>query len=253
LSEENAQPGNFEEEDETKPLDPLDLTARDIAIFKLAHEHRYIVYSQIREGFWKNRTVSAKTCYKRVERLVRSGFLDKGYSSRKSLDVYFVTAKSFKILQDRGLDSGLMLYEPTEWFDRSIDHDLKVLNLRILFRDLGLDSWTSERVARDRDHLKKVPDGILNIGGKRIAIEFENLGLTKQMVRYQAMLNYYRQHENYVLLFLIIDGDVKDWLVTVMDYDVKRVWITTYRELTQKKGDAVFENKAASFALCEIL
>jgi len=34
---------------------------------------------------------------------------------------------------------------------------------------------------------------------------------------------------------------------------VKRVWITTYRELTQKKGDAVFENKAASFALCEIL
>lgn len=246
------QNGDFEEEDESKLLDPLELTKRDIAIFKLAHEHRFLAYSQIREGFWKERTVPAKTCYKRVERLIRSGFLEKGYSTRKSLDVYFATAKSLQILQDKGLDSGLQLYKPTEWFDRSIDHDLKVTNLRIIFRDLGLDSWTSERVARERHYLKKVPDGILNIGGKKIAIEFENIGLTKERSRYQAMLNYYKQHDNYMLLFLIIDADVKDWLVG-MDYDVKRVWIATYREFTKKREDTVFENKVTSFALSEIL
>jgi len=253
LIAENESKEDFIEEDENAPLDPLELTHRDIAIFKLAHEHRFIVYSQIREGFWKNRTVPAKTCYKRVQRLVRSGFLEKGYSTRKSLDVYFVTSKSLDILRERGLDSGLELYKPTEWFDRSIDHDLKVLNLRILFRDLGLDSWTSERIARERQYLKKIPDGVLNVGGKKIAIEFENLGLTKQMVRYQAMLNYYKQHEKYALLFIIIDGDVKDWLVRILDYDVKRVWITTYREVERKKENALFENKAASFTLSEIL
>ena len=253
MNDEPIETHESEEEDETKPLDLLELTDRDIAVFKLAHEHRFIAYSQIREGFWKNRKVPAKTCYKRIERLLRSGFLAKVRSTRKGLDCYFVTDKSLQVLNERGLDSSLALYQPTEWFDRSIDHDLKVTNLRILFRDLGLDSWTSERVARERDHLKKVPDGILNIGGKKIAIEFENLGLTKEMVRYQAMLNYYKEHENYVLLFMIVDGNVKDWLIRVMDYDVKRVWIATYRELTKKKEDTVFENKAASFALSELL
>lgn len=241
------------EEDETAPLETVHLTARDISIFKLAHEHRFLVYSQIREGFWKDRTVPAKTCYKRVQRLLRSGYLEKGYSRRKSLDVYFATEKSHKVLLENGLDSGLKLFVPTEHFDRSIDHDLKVLNLRLLFRDLGLDSWTSERITRERNFMKKCPDGILHAGSKRIALEFENVGLTKQMIRYQAMLNYYKQHERYALLFVIIDGDVKDWLVRVMDYDPKRTWFSTYRELIRRKESSVFENKAASFTLSEIL
>lgn len=244
--------GAIEEEDESKPLDTLELTPRDISIFKMAHEHRFLAYSQIREGFWKDRTMPAKTCNKRVERLVRSGFLEKGYSRRLSLNVYFATAKSLDILREKGLDSGLVLYKPTEWFDRSISHDLKVTNLRILFRDLGLDSWTSERVARERHYLKKVPDGVLNVGGRQIAIEFENIGLTKQKSRYQEMLNYYNQHDRYMLLFLIIDADVKDWLLD-MDYDMKRVWIANYGLLMKNKGDTVFENRIAQFNLNEIL
>ena len=241
------------DEDEQKVLDPLELTDRDIAIFRLAHEHRYIVYSQIREGFWKERSVSAKAPNKRVQRLVRSGFLSRGYSEMKNLNCYMVTEKSLSIMKERGLDSGLKLYEPTPRFDRSIDHDLKLLNLRLVFRDCGLDCWRSERILRESEHLKRIPDGVLNVGGNKVAIEFENGPLSKSIARYQEMFAYYNQHEAYALFFLIVDGNVKDWLIRVMEYDPQRVWITTYKEMMRKRENAVFENKAASFTLHEIL
>lgn len=244
---------------ETKSLDedasPLVLTNRDIELFRYAHEHRYLAYSQIREAFWKENSLDAKACYKRVEKLVNAGYLEKGYSGRLCLDVYFVTQKSYEILKERGTDSKLDLYEPTESFDRHIDHDLHVTNLRILFRDLGLDDWESERVLRYGNHRSGPrPDGIIHFGGdKRAAIEFENHNLSKSKKRYQGMMNYYWSHQLYPLLFVIIKGEIKDWLVTALDYDIKQVWMTTYKELMNEREGAIFENKAASFKLKKIL
>lgn len=247
--------GEIEEDDndETKILEPLELTDRDIALFKLAHEHRFIVYSQIKEGFWKNVSLESKTCNKRIERLVKSGYLSSKRSERKDINAYFATSKSLKILRARGLDSGLELYQVSEYFDRNIDHDLKVLNLRILFRDLGLDSWIPERVVLEREKQRKTPDGVLTRNGMRVALEFENDGLTKDKGRYQGMLNYYRDHEVYDLLFLIVDGPIKDWLVFEMNYDSRRQWFTTYRELQQNRGNAYFENRSGHFLLNYIL
>lgn len=253
LNDDMIEQPELEEEDETKPLDSVELTNRDIAIFKLAHEHRYLVHSQIREGFWKNRSTPAKTPHRRIQRLVNSGFLERGYSEMKNLNCYAITEKSLAILRARNLDSGLSLYKFTPRFDRSIDHDLKLLNLRIIFRQFGLDSWTCERITREREHQERIPDGILNVSGKRIAVEFENNGLTKEIARYQAMFTYYNRHEIYALLFLIIDGNLKDWIIRVLDYDVQRVWMVSYKEILKRKEKAVFENKAASFTLSDIL
>ncbi|HOW87067.1 MAG TPA: replication-relaxation family protein [Candidatus Omnitrophota bacterium] len=232
-------------------IQPIELTDRDIAVFRLIHEHRYLAYGQIREAFWKERSEPAKACYRRIERLINSGFLSKGYSGRKNLNIYFVTEKSLGILKNRNLDSGIRLYEPTPYFDRSIDHDLKVASVRIFFRQFGLDGWIPERVLRERDHLFRVPDGILTLRGKRIAIEFEN-HLTKSMKRYQEVFDYYSDHKLYLLLLMIIDGDTKDWLVHGMRYNAQKIWITTYRELMSEQGETLFENKRASFKLSRL-
>jgi len=244
----NASPASDDSEDVSKIIKPIELTDRDVAVFKFVHEHRYLAYGQIREAFWKDRSEPAKACYRRIERLINSGYLKKGYSGRKNLNIYFATEKSLAILEERKLDSGVGLYETTPHFDRSIDHDLKVASVRILFRQFGLDSWTSERVLRDRDHLFRVPDGVLNLRGKRIAIEFEN-HLTKSMKRYQEVFSYYSDHKTYLLLLMIIDGDTKDWLLNGMRYNAKKIWMITYQELMNDKGEALFENKRASFKL----
>ena len=236
-------------------LEPLVLTDRDMSLFRYAHEHRYLAYSQIRESFWKERSLDAKACYKRVERLVNAGYLKRGYSGRQMLDVYFATPMSYALLKERKMDSGVELYEVTESFDRHIDHDLHVTNLRILFRDLGFNHWESERILRRRNHrMGPRPDGVIHLGGdKRIAIEFENRNLSKSRKRYQGMMNYYWTHKLYPLLFIVIKGNIKDWLVGALDYDIKQVWMTTYKELMNEREEAVFENKAASFQLKKIL
>lgn len=236
----------------SKIIEPVELTDRDVAIFKFAHEHRYLAYNQIRQAFWKDRSGIANACYGRVEQLVKAEYLRKGYSTKKSLDVYFVTEKSLAILKERGFDSDVPLYQQTKRFDTSIDHDLKVINIRILFRELGLDSWTSERILRERDHLYERPDGVLNLRGKRVAIELEN-HLTKSKKRYQELFDYYNNHTTYLVLLLVIDGDVKDWLIDVLKYNAKRIWMTTYQELINEREDALFENNRASFKLARLM
>lgn len=253
---ENETPQPADSDDGLEPvwkiLEPVELTDRDRAVFKFCHEHRYLAYGQIREGFWRDRSEPAKACYRRVERLINSGYLRRSYSPRKSMNIYLATEKSLAILKERGLDSDIPLYVPTPYFDRAIDHDLKLVSVRILFRGLGLHSWTSERVLRERDHLQSVPDALLNVRGKRIAIELEN-HLTKSMVRYQAMFDEYGDHQTYLVLFMIIDGDTKDWLVQGLEYNTKRIWITTYQELIKDKENTLFENKRFSFRLSRLL
>jgi len=230
---------------------PLVLTDRDIAVFKLMHEQRYVCYNQIATGFWKERSESAKACWHRVERLEKAGFLRKEYSGRKKLHIYFATQKAVEELKLRSLDSGIPTYEVRPYFDRNIAHDLNVTSIRILFRQLGLHQWTSERILWEREHLFNKPDGVLTLRGRKIAIEYEN-GLTKSHARYQAMLEYYNDHEGYQLLFVIIKGDTRDWLID-LKYDARKIWFAGYKELMNEKEKTIFENKRARFELSRLL
>jgi hypothetical protein len=63
----------------------------------------------------------------------------------------------------------------------------------------------------------------------------------------------YKKLTEYFLVFLVIDGNLKNWLVRGLDYDVKQVWMTTYKELMNRKKKAQFENKGAYFELSRIL
>jgi hypothetical protein len=251
-SKENEKVEVCDLEDPAKPLERVELTDRDVSVFRFVHEHRYLAYNQIRRAFWPNRSVPANACYQRVERLVNSGYLEKSRSSRKGMHIYLATGKSFQVLKEQGMNSDVPLYKPSTKFDFAITHDLNVANTRILFRRLGLDSWTSERVLRERDHLAHVPDGVLNVRGKKVAIEFEN-HLTKSKARYQQLFRDYGAQSDFLVVLVIIDGDTKDWLIQTLDYDARKIWIATYQELMKEKGEAIFENKRARFKLSHLL
>ena len=234
-----------------KETSPVVLTERDIAVFHIAHEQRYLCYNQISGGFWKERSEDAKACWHRVEKLVNAGYLTKEYSGKMRMDVFFASEKAVEVLKKKSLDSGLPVMKPSRDFDRNIVHDLHVTNLRILFREMGLIQWKSERILWERDHLYHKPDGVLTIRGKKIAIEFEN-GITKGIKRYQALFEYYDDHEGYRLLFLIIRGDTREWLMG-LDYDARKTWFVTYKDLVKQKEKALFENKRGAFELSRLL
>jgi len=235
------------EEDESLPLV---LTPRDIAIFKLIHEHRYLPNNQIRDAFWPGCSITSHVTYRRIERLVKMGYLKRDYSTRLSMVVYLLAESGLKELQCRGLDSGLLLYEKTDDFDRLSEHDLNVLNLRILLRDLGLGDWRSERLLKEKDNLSKIPDGVLNVRGLKIAIEMDNS--LKNQTRYRDSFGYYGENTGYALVFMVMNTSLKNWLLA-MHYDVKRVWFTNYKHLFKSREQALFENKSGSFHLNRIL
>ncbi len=230
---------------------PVALTKRDVEIMQFAHEQRYLCYNQISDTFWKGCSEEANACKHRVSKLVSAGYLSKQYSGRKKLDLYFATEKAVEILKARSLDSGIPALKVTRDFERYVSHDLHVTDLRILFRSLGWHDWTSERVLRERDHLFHKPDGVLTVRGRKIAIEFENK-ITKGKARYQKLFEDYDNHEGYRLLFVIILGDIRDWLLD-LKYDARKVWFADYEDLMNGKGKAHFENMRGEFELSRLL
>ena len=230
---------------------PVVLTKRDVEVLKFAHEQRYLCYNQISDTFWKGCSEDANACKHRVAKLVSSGYLSKQYSGRKKLDIYFASEKAVELLKTRSLDSGIPALRITRDFERYISHDLHVTDLRILFRDLGWHEWTSERVLLERDHLFHRPDGVLTVRGRKIAIEFENK-ITKGKARYQKLFEDYDHHQGYRLIFMIILGDIRDWLLD-LKYDARKVWFADYEELMNDKGKAKFENMRGEFELSRLL
>ncbi|MDA9101158.1 hypothetical protein N9K06_00630 [Omnitrophica bacterium] len=231
--------------------EPIVLTGRDMALLNLAHEQRFLCYSQIRAAFWKENSEDAKACWHRVERLIKEGYLRKEYTGRKKLNLYLSTEKAVRELAAKSLDQGIPPFVMKPYYERCIEHDLNVTNVRILFRELGLHQWTSERVLWEREHQYNRPDAILTLRGRKIAIEFEN-GLTKSKVKYREMLEFYSSHEGYRLLFMVIKGDTRDWLVE-LEYDARKIWLAGYKELMDQREKTIFENKRGVFELSRLL
>ncbi len=237
-------------EDESE-AEPLVLTERDISIFKLVHEQRYLAFNQIKAAFWRGRSEIANAGYKRVTRLAKAGYLEEGYSQRKSLNLYLLSEKSYAELQRRNLDRGLSRYVPTSDFETHVDHDLKVGNIRILFNQMGLVDWTSERVLKNvRHRSNRVPDGMVTIGGRHVIIEFENTLKSKQ--RYVEFFDGYATHSDYYLVIVVVNEHIREWLLD-MNYNAEQVWFVEYNDLMEKKDQVILENKHDRFALARLI
>jgi len=248
LKEKEELPPAIEEENESAPLV---LTERDIEIFRLVHEHRYLAFNQIKRAFWKDCSDIANAGYKRVKHLVKAGYLEEGYSSRMGLILYLLSEKSYQELQKRNMDLGLFRYKLTDQFERFVDHDLKVGNIRILFREMGLKDWTPERVLKDVRHQKgRVPDGIVNIRDFLVVIEFENQ--LKDKSRYKTFFDTYGNKADYFFVIVIVFKDIKGWLLE-MDYNPAQVWFVEYYKLMDKRGKALLENKHERFEFERLL
>lgn len=246
--------GNFEQGEtpqQKEDQEPLELTERDISVFQLIHEQRYLVYNQIQRAFWPERSLSAKACYKRVTRLEKAEYLGAIRSESEGVNVYFLMDKAYEEIRKRGLDHGLRPYRFTEKSEYYVSHDLKVATVRIVFHELGLKQWTSERLLKERDHLTRYPDGVLHLGRYKAAIEVENV--PKEKGRYSDLFRHYAQADEYFLVFVVMCKGIRDWLITSSDYNPQQVWFTKYGEVVNKGGEAYFRNGRDGFALQRFL
>ena len=60
MSEDPGNENIKEAEEPVSDMSPVVLTDRDLALFQLAHEQRFLCYNQIMDAFWKERSPDAK-------------------------------------------------------------------------------------------------------------------------------------------------------------------------------------------------
>jgi len=231
-------------------MEPMELQARDIQMFRFMHEQGYLAHSHIKSAFWETCSEDAGACYHRLDKLVLAGYLAKETGVKKKFSVYRLREKGYGELLQRGLQNSMSLFKLNGYHRANMDHDLKVTNLRIFFRKHGLDGWTSERVLRERDYYLHVPDGLLNVYGERIAIELENS--TKGRKRYEALFRNYQASTAYSRVFMILNTEIMDWVID-LEYDPEKIWLVEYKTLFRQGQNTVFKNKAGSFVLAQIL
>jgi hypothetical protein len=230
--------------------EPVELQARDIEMFKFMHEQGYLAHSHIKSSFWGTCSEEAGACHHRLDKLVAAGYLARETGVKKKLSVYRLREKGFGELLQRGLRNGTSLFKLNGYHRTNMDHDLKVTNLRIFFRKHGLESWTSERVLRQRDYYIHVPDGLLKVYGEKIAIELENS--TKGRKRYEGLFKNYQASKEYSRVFMILNTEIMDWVID-LEYDPEKIWFVEYKTLFREGEKTVFKNKADNFVLAQIL
>ncbi|MBI5410075.1 MAG: replication-relaxation family protein [Nitrospirae bacterium] len=228
----------------------IQLTDRDIELFRMIHEERYLAYNQIKRAFWKDTSDVSHTCYQRVSKLVESGYLNPVNSRKKKLIVYFLTEKSHEELKKRGLDLGLRLFRPNSNLGFYIDHNLRLTNIRLSFRELGRSHWRCERVLKEIEHrFHWIPDGVLGLYRYQAAIEYENC--EKAINKYAEFFDYFGKQKEFDLLFMILRKEPRDWLID-LEYPVERVWFMLYDDLLRNGAKAIMENKAGHCKLTKI-
>lgn len=226
------------------------LTERDIEVFRYLNEQKFMVSGQIYEIFWPKSEIRSGTARQRLTKLVESGFIKtlvlQDQKRKSELKLFLLMEKGIEILRKRNLDHGFS--ELSTVNPALVEHGLKLVNIRALFRELGGKDWRSERLLRKQESNRGwYPDGVLDISGFKIAIELENSFRRKEL--YVQRFKHYAEEKDFRLaIFILSWTSVKSWLLD-LDAPQDKICFANYEELLQKKGKAEIENKTSRFLL----
>lgn len=226
------------------------LTARDIELFQYLNEQKFMVSGQIYEIFWPKSDPESGTARQRLTKLVESGYLKIIQIERNKLRLFLLREKGIEALRQRRLDHGFS--ELSDVNPVLVEHGLKLVNIRSLFRELGQRNWRSERVIRKADSNRGwYPDGILDVSGFKIAIELENSFREKD--RYIRRFKHYAETGEFALVIFILSWpSVRSWIYD-LDAPQDKIAFVDYDALLEKKGDAELGNKTSKITLRSIL
>jgi hypothetical protein len=182
---------------------------RDIRLFKLVCEQKFLTRPQVIEHVFKNHKSAAKA---RLQKLVRLGYLKPVRRLVGEPASYLLGEKAKQALKASGYAFGgsreeekrypYALPEPQEHIELvTYEHDRKVTEARLVSEKLGLiPNWQSEKCLKmgwKRD--LHVPDGYIRFGPIGVALEIE---LTlKSRKRYHTIFNehFYTRKTQYAL------------------------------------------------------
>lgn len=164
---------------------------------------------------------------------------------------YLPTSKA----KDYLLKYGVKIYVevPKEAPMKNEMHDAVLTNLRLWFRDMGYAVWQSERCLKQRGMNEVTPDGILELGRRKVAIELELSAKTPK--QYEKRFMFYQNHPaiDAVLYFVATPKQREKLLELSRNYS--KIYVTLLRNFMDHRANAYVERSGfpGALYLCRFL
>ncbi len=224
-------------------LPRIEITERDIALFRYLNEQKYMTAGQIYNKFWPDSTLRSGTGRQRLTKLVEAGYIKIHELIRQKMKIFLLTTKGVQELRDRDLDYGLMSMDGAN--QAHVKHTLKLVEIRSVFEKMGPINWVSERVLRKLNRERKYfPDAIIEYKGLKTAVEFEN-SLKAKKIFLEKLDNYCKSSEFDLVIYIVSWMSALSWMIDV-DVPQDKITYTLYDDLMREKGESELRNLSGS-------
>ncbi|HOG24000.1 MAG TPA: hypothetical protein PK590_05060 [Candidatus Omnitrophota bacterium] len=220
------------------------ITERDTEILKMCLEQKFLLLRHIAKKFFPESLSMYKVPARRVNLLMRQGYL-KAVKPRVGHDtLYLTTAQGVKHLRSLDLSNGL---RPLDGVDLKIyEHDVWVTDARIVLeRSPGL-IWTPERVLKHKTERRKVPDGLADDGRENsFVIEIERTLKSKRYYDRVLIDTWVKNEGISAFLYLVGKKSMVEWFKK-LECCPECFYFATMEDLLRREGNTLFVNKKNS-------
>ncbi len=186
----------------------VDLTDRDILLFRLILEQKFLTKHHVMDHIFKGKTSYAEV---RLRKLKKFGYLKPVKRLIHEPECYLLGATGVEAVKEHyaigtmgfSRKPGMLPFPQKEVEFASYDHDKKVTDIRFLFGELEFArDWQSEKFLKlGFKGERKVPDGCFKHGSLRIAFELELSEKSKR--RYEKITSKYNTSDDYDFILYV--------------------------------------------------
>jgi len=212
---------------------------RDFIILAWVDHERFPHHEQVSKALFKKGSNPMRAPYRRMLKLREEGLIDTVKIATDPRERYVITRKGVSLLRSVGFQ--YVPGVPKKKALKNYEHDSKLIDLRILFQELGLGIWVPERVIRSMKRRGSVPDALLITWGANYAIEYE--WSKKEIPRYKQIFERYATQEKYdgVLYILPTESRIKKLWEAIPLID-KKIYFISEEKLCRERENAVFHS-----------
>lgn len=172
-----------------------------------------------------------------LQELIESGLVEGDGSYFGGSVHYFPTKKARKYLTSHGLR--IYVKTPGGAPLKNEKHDEVLRNLRLKFEDMGHKIWQSERCLRQRGMVEVTPDGMLELGRRKVAIELEFSN--KTIKEYGERFEFYEKHPAIdAVLYFVATPNQREKLLE-LSKGCRKIYVTLLKNFNEHEGKAYVE------------
>lgn len=180
-----------------------------------------------------------------MAQLTEEGYIKADVSYFGSNKHYFPTNKARKYLTEHGerIYVGTLQRAPL----KNELHDDALRNLRLGLEGMGYGDWQSERCLRQRGMTEFTPDGILEIGRRKIAIELEFS--RKTVDQYKAKFEFYERHPAIdAVIYFVATPKLRETILSLSKHYPK-IFVILHKNFTEHGQNGYVERSGLPAAV----